>query len=63
MYKLLTKMVLKNVLYYQKYKMFGLIKVPTMAYRPNTSMSIGSCGSVLFYENVKCLILVKYLIQ
>lgn len=38
-------------LYYQKYKMFGLTKVPTMAYRPNTSMSIGSCGSVLFYTN------------
>lgn len=31
--------------------MFGLTKVPTMAYRPNTSMSIGSRGSVLFYEN------------
>lgn len=33
---------------YQKYKMFGQIKVPTIAYLPNTSVSIGSGGSVLF---------------
>lgn len=48
--------------FYQKYKMFGLIKVPTMAYRPNTSVSIGSGGSVLFYknENIQCFILVSY---
>lgn len=31
--------------------MFGLIKVPTIAYRPNTSVSIGSGGSVLLYKN------------
>lgn len=31
--------------------MFGLTKVPTMAYRPITAMSIGSGGSVLFYSN------------
>lgn len=35
--------------------MFGLIIVPTMAYRPITAMSIGSGGSVLFYNNFKCV--------
>jgi len=44
--------------------MLGLIKVPTMAYRPNTSVSIGSCGSVLFYENlyIQCLIFVNTIV-
>lgn len=35
---------------YQKYNMFGLIKVPTMAYRPITAVSMGSGGSVLFCD-------------
>lgn len=30
--------------------MFGLINVPIMAYRPITAVSMGSGGSVLFYD-------------